>query len=305
MTTANPWPELDYAGWAPTKRSLHLYAQMLGKLRLALAPYQPNFLFTSLALTPRGFSTGVMPYRVISIQATVDVFDAQLRLESSADGKWEIDLSEPCTAARVFGELHRALEALGVEVTLSPIPQETPDRTPLDTDERPAVFNVEDARRWLSVMSATNAVFDRWRAHFFGRMSIQLWWGAFDFALLLFSGKHVEAPADRGYLFKYDLDAEMLNVGFYPGDDANPAIFYGYVYPQPAGCPTIQVLPPGATWSDKLGEWILPYETVRTSADPEATLVAFMDSLYSVCCDASGWDRKQLSYTPPPLRHAP
>ena len=172
MTTANPWPELDYAGWAPTKRSLHLYAQMLGKLRLALAPYQPNFLFTSLALTPRGFSTGVMPYRVISIQATVDVFDAQLRLESSADGKWEIDLSEPCTAARVFGELHRALEALGVEVTLSPIPQETPDRTPLDTDERPAVFNVEDARRWLSVMSATNAVFDRWRAHFFGRMSI-------------------------------------------------------------------------------------------------------------------------------------
>jgi hypothetical protein len=278
---------------------------MLGKLRLALAPHQPNFLFTSLALTPRGFTTGAMPHGVQSVQATIDVFAVELILESSDGRERRITLAAPRTVAQVFAELHAALRALRVEVTLSPIPQEIPDQTPFDTDERPAIFESLDAQRWLAVVTATNAVFDRWRAHFFGRTGIQLWWGAFDFALLLFSGKHVAAPTDRGYLFKYDLDAEMMNVGFYPGDDANPAFFYGYIYPQPAACSTIRIAPENATWSDALGEWILPYEAARSSEDPERVLIAFLDAIYSVCGDVSSWDRRQLTYVPPPLRHAP
>jgi hypothetical protein len=304
MTTSAAWPPLDFGSWAPTKRSLHLYAQMLGKLRLALAPHQPNFMFTSLALTARGFTTGVMPSGVASLQASVDVFDAAMILETSDGRDVRIALNGSRTVAWVFAELHAALAELGITVSLSPIPQEVPDQTPLDTDERPAVFEPLDAQRWLAVMTASNAVFDRWRAHFFGRTGIQLWWGAFDFALLLFSGKHVEAPTNRGYLFKYDLDAEMMNVGFYPGDDANPAFFYGYIYPQPASCSAIAIAPASATWSDALGEWVLPYESVRTSADPEAALVEFLDAIYRVCGDASGWDHEQLSYAQPPLRRA-
>jgi hypothetical protein len=277
---------------------------MLGKLRLALAPAQPNFTFTSLALGPRGFTTGTMPVGLHSLAASLDVFDAMMSLEMS-DGRVEqISLAEPRTVAGVFAGLHAALRRLGVDVTLSPIPQEVPDLTPLDTDERPAVFDTRDAQRWLTAMTATSAVFDRWRAHFFGRMSVQLWWGAFDFALLLFNGKHVEAPADRGYLLKYDLDAEMMNAGFYPGDDAQPAYFYGYIYPQPPACSDLPIMPSAATWSSALGEWILPYDAVRTADDPEATLRAFLDAIYGLCGSVSGWDHEALRYVPPPLRRA-
>jgi hypothetical protein len=303
-TTDSEWPALDFEAWAPTKKSLHRYSQILGKLRLALAPHQPNFLFTSLALTPRGFTTGVMPYGLRSVSASVDVFSVEMVLESSDGRTRRISLAAPRSVARVYADLHAALETLDIAVTMSAIPQEIPDQTPLDSDDRPTSFESLDAQRWLAVLSAINAVFDRWRSHFFGRMSIQLWWGAFDFALLLFSGKHVEAPTGRGYLLKYDLDAEMMNVGFYPGDETSAAYFYGYIYPQPAACSTLSIAPQGASWSPTLGEWVLPYAAVQASANPSAALTAFLDAIYSVCAGPSGWDHEQLSYVPPPLRRA-
>ena len=297
------WPALDVASWAPTKRSLHRYAQMLGKLRLALAPYQPNFVFTSLGLSPRGVTTGPMPDGVRCVQASLDVFSGEMILAASDGAERRIALGAPQTVARVFAEFLGALEELGIAAQLSPVPQETPDTTPLDRDDRPAIFEPRDAQRWLAVLCATNAVFDRWRAHFFGRTSIGLWWCAFDFALGLFNGRHVPAPADRGYLFKYDLDAEMMNAGFYPGDEANPPYFYGYLYPEPTACGAI-AMPSPAAWSDAQHEWILPYDAVRTSADPERTLVAFLDGLYDACGAHAGWDRAQFTYVPPPLRRA-
>jgi hypothetical protein len=163
--TNDAWPELEYATWAPTKTSLHRYAQMLGKLRLALAPHQPNFTFTSLALTARGFATGLMPYGAHALQVSVDVFDAEMIVETSDGRKRRIALSAPCTVARAYAEFLAALADLGVDVELSPIPQEVADQTPLDTDERPAAFDAAAAQRWLTVMTATNAVFDSWRPH--------------------------------------------------------------------------------------------------------------------------------------------
>jgi hypothetical protein len=119
---------------------------------------------------------------------------------------------------------------------------------------------------------------------------------------MLFTGKHVPPPLDRGYLLRYDLDAELMNVGLYPGDDANAPIFYGYIYPQPAECERLTVAPQGASWSDTLKEWVLPYDAVRTAADPAAALRAFLDSIYDVCGSAAGWDRKALSYDAPKHR---
>jgi hypothetical protein len=303
MHGSDAWPAL--APWEPTKRSLHLYAQMLGKLRLALSPHQPNFLFTGLALTPRGFTTGTIPYGARAMQASVDVFDAMMIVESSDGRERRIPLDAPCTVARVFADLHEALAVLEFWVTISPIPQEVPDTTPLDADDRPAPFDRAAAQRWLAIVTAANNVFDRWRAHFFGRVGIQLWWGAFDYSIMLFNGNKVDPPADRGYLLHYDLDAELMNVGLYFGDEPGAAVFYGYIYPQPAGCEMLAVAPDGAMWSDTLREWVLPYETVRASADPERTLVAFLDALYRLAGDAAGWNRAGLSYTPPPLRRAP
>ncbi len=300
----DPWPALDASSWAPTRKSLHLYAQMLGKLRLALSPHQPNFLFTALALTPRGFTTGLIPYDGRSIQVSVDVFSVEMTFESSDGARRSIALSEPCTVAHVFSELHGALAAAGVAASLSPIPQEIADRTPLDVDRRPALFDPLEARRWHRAMISISGALDRWRSHFAGRMGLYLWWGALDFSLLLFSGEHAEAPGDRGYLPKYELDTEMMNVGFYLGDDAGPPIFYGYIFPQPDGCESLPILPAAAEWSNQAKEWILPYEAVRSSMNPDGMLASFLDSIYSACSYAAGWERDRFRYIPPPLRRA-
>jgi hypothetical protein len=300
---AAPWPELDLRAWAPTKKSLHLYAQMLGKLRLALSPDQPNWMFVRLLLNARGFTTGPMPWGQGSLEASLDVSASQMRVACSDGRSVEIALLPPRTVAVVFAEFRAALAALSVNVTLSPVPQEVPDLTPLDQDHRDAAYDPAAVQRWFEAVTAIAGAFDRWRAHFFGRTEIQLWWGAFDVALLLFSGKKVPAPADRGYLMRYDLDAEMMNVGFYPGDDASPApFFYGYIYPQPARCESARIAPDGASWSTQLGEWVLPYDAVRSAADPAALLHAFCDAVYEVCGGAAGWDRAAHVYDHPKRR---
>jgi hypothetical protein len=293
------WPDLAVAAWAPTKKSLHLYTQMLGKLRLALAPVQPNWLFSALLLAARGVTTGPMPCGQRSVQATLDVFSSELIVEASDGRSRRIALVPARTVAEIFADLIAALAALEVDVRLSPVPQEVADLTPLDTDRRPAAYDPAAVQRWFAAVTATAGIFDVARARFFGRNGIQLWWGALDLALLLFSGKHVPPPADRGYLLRYDLDAEMLNVGFYPGDDASAPFFYGYIFPQPAGAATLPIAPAEATWSEKIGEWVLPYDAVRAAADPAATLLAFIDALYALCGSAAGWDLGALSYLPP------
>lgn len=297
---ATAWPDLDFAAWAATKKSLHLYTQMLGKLRLALAPHQPNWMFTSLALTARGVTTGAMPWGDRSVQATVDVFSSELIVEMSDGRTQRIALLPPRTIAAVFADLRAALNALGINAIVTTTPQEVADVTPLDTDTRPVTYDAAAVQRWFGVATATGALFDEWRAHFFGRTGIQLWWGAMDLSLMLFSGRHVDPPTDRGYLLKYDLDAELMNVGFYPGDDANPrAIFYGYIYPQPDECASIDLGVPNLFWSQQLGEWILPYDAVRTSPDPRGNVRAFLEAIYTACGSAAGWDRAALSYARP------
>lgn len=305
MSDAAIWSDLSIAAWAPTKKSLHLYTQMLGKLRVALSPAQPNWLFTALLMTPRGITTGPMPWHDRTLQASLDVFASELSVELSDGRSRRIALVPARTVAQIWTELHAALEALGVDVTLSPVPQEIPDLTPLDTDQRPGAYDPAAVQRWFHVVTAATAAFDGWRSHFFGRSGIQLWWGALDVALLLFNGKHVAPPTDRGYLLRYDLDAEMMNVGLYPGDDATAPFFYGYIFPQPERAAQLPIAPGAASWSDAIKEWVLPYEAVRTSPDPTATLCAFLDSIYGLCISAAGWDRAALSYEAPKraLRH--
>jgi hypothetical protein len=301
MNASVAWPELDPASWAATKRHLHLYAQMLGKLRVALSPAQPNWMFTALLLTARGFTTGPLPWRAGAVQATLDVFASALIVETGDGRSRQIALVPARTVADVFAALHGALAELDVDVTLTPIPQELADVTPLDADTRPPAYEPAAVQRWFAVVTTTAGVFEAARAPFFGRTGIQLWWGALDLALLFFNGKHVPAPANRGYLLRYDLDAEMLNVGFYPGDENGPPFFYGYIYPQPDGAPQFAV-PEGVSWSAALGEWVLPYDAVRTSADPAARLRSFVDTLYGLCFSAAGWDRDALTYAAPKRR---
>jgi len=299
VSDAAIWPDLAVATWAPTKKSLHLYLQMLGKLRVALSPSQPNWMFTALYVTARGVTTGPMPWRERSVQASLDVFSSELIVDISDGQSRRIALVPARTIAEIWADLHAMLKALGIHVTLSPVPQEVPDLTPLNEDRRPAAYDPPAVQRWFHAVTATCGIFEGWREHFFGRSGIQLWWGALDVALLLFNGKHVTPPIDRGYLMRYDLDAELMNAGFYPGDEKNEPFFYSYIFPQPAGAAQLPIAPATASWSDAIREWVLPYEAVRISADPNATVCAFLDATYALCTSVAGWDRAALSYDAP------
>ena len=298
-TATGVWPDVDVSGWAPTKRSLHLYLQMLGKMRVVLSPPQPNWMHTALLLNARGLTTGPMPWRGTSLEASLDAFSSEILIERSTGASRRIALLPARTVAEIFAELEAAIAALGVECKISPIPQELPDTTPLDEDHRPAAYDPQAIRRWFSAATATASLFDAWRSTFFGRTGIQMWWGALDVALLLFNGKHATAPADRGYIMRYDLDAEMMNAGLYYGDEKTPPFFYGYVYPQPPGAEGLPIAPAAASWSDAVKEWVLPYDAVRRAADPERELRTFLDAIYASCVSAAGWDRAALSYDAP------
>jgi hypothetical protein len=295
---------MDVAAWAPTKRLVHLSAQMLGKLRVALSPAQPNWMFTALALSARGIRTGPIPWRLDAFEASLDLFAGELTVQRSDGRESRVGLASATSVADVYRGLRGALDDIGVDVAISPVPQELADQTPFDEDTRPVEYDREAALRWFRVTTAVAGAFERWRAHFFGRSGVQLWWGAFDLSLMLFSGTKVTPPADRGYLLKYDLDAELMNAGLYYGDERTAPFFYGYVHPEPPDAAALPIGPSAAAWSPALHEWVLPYETVRRSADPTGEIDAFLDAIYANCI-AAGWDRDALSYVAPKRKRAP
>jgi hypothetical protein len=294
------WPDIHVAGWAETKRTLHLCAQMLGKVRLALSPPQPNWMFTALYMTPRGITTGFIPYGRSSVEAALDVFDSRITIARSDGECASVDLVSARSIAEIYAALSATIKQLDVACHISRMPQEVPDTTPFDEDRREIEYDPEAVLRWFRAATATTTVFESWRARFFGRSGIQLWWGAFDLALILFSGKRESPPTDRGYLMKYDLDAQLMNAGLYFGDAQNAPFFYGYIFPQPAGAESLPIAPAPAAWSTQLSEWVLPYETVRESSDPATPIGTFLDAIYNVCFTAAGWNRDAYTYDAPP-----
>jgi hypothetical protein len=292
------WPELHVASWSETKRNLHLYAQMLGKMRVALSPPQPNWMFTALYLSARGLTTGFIPYECSSFEATIDVFDSTISVARSDGRRRDIALLPVRSVAEIYSDVLRALRELGISCNVSPVPQELPDATPFHRDERIGAYDPAAVGRWFRAATATVTVFERWRARFFGRSGIQVWWGALDVALLLFSGKRVAAPSDRGYLMKYDLDAELMNVGLYLGDDEHEPFFYGYIYPEPPR-PEELAVPSPASWSTQLREWTLPYAAVRDAEEPRRAIAAFIDVIYEECFAGAAWEREAYIYDAP------
>lgn len=293
------WAQVDVSGWAGTKRSLHLYAQMLGKIKLAVAPVKPNWMFTALYFSPRGITTGTIPWRGDSFDVTIDVFESAIVLSRSNGARATVRLIPVRTVAEVYADLSAALEALQVECSISRIPQEIADTTPLDEDRRPSEYDATAVLRWFTVSTAVTGIFDGWRAQFFGRSGVQLWWGGFDVAVILFSGRRVKPPTDRGYIMRYDLDAELMNVGLYYGDAQTPPYFYGYIFPEPQGAALLPIAPVQASWSGALHEWVLSYDSVRQSSNPAVTLCSFIDAIYEQCFAAAGWPRDAFTYERP------
>lgn len=302
------WPALPYDEWASTKKTLQMYTQMAGKVRLALAPAQPEWLASCLYMTSRGLTTGRMPYGDLAIELAFDFYDHTLSVLMSDGRVRTIPLGPARTVAAFHRNLMDAFTDLDVTVDIWSKPQELDDVTPFELNEHDCSYDADHVLRWFTVMGIVHNVFDEWRSGFFGRTGLQFWWGVFDLGVLRFSGRHVDAPQDRGYIMRYDLDAEFMNAGFWPGDDKSPTpVFYAYLHPQPQGCELASIAPTSAAWVEQRGEWILPYEAVRASKDPRGTLMSFLDCIYGIAGDIGGWDVLDHEYTKPevPARDKP
>jgi hypothetical protein len=301
------WPELPYTEWVAARRTLHMYTQMLGKVRLTLAPPQPEWLHASLHLDPRGLTTGPLPWEGRLLDASIDVYDASLRVRVSDGRERSVSLARGRCVADVWREMQDGLNDLGIAIDLWGKPQEVSDPTDFSLNRRDCAFDPAQVQRFLAVLGCVQGVFEEFRAPFFGRSGIQFWWGGFDLAVLLFSGRKVDPPRDRGYVARYDLDAEHLNAGFWPGDDRAPrAAFYGYLFPRPPGCETAPMRPDSARWVEEMGMWLLPYDAMRESRDPRRALLDFLNDLYGLAFALGGWERQAHEYLPPapPRGHA-
>ena len=299
-TTVNPWQPLPYTEWAPTKNTLQMCTQMLGKARLALTPALPEWLHACLYLDARGFGTGAMPWGGSVVEMGIDVFDSTMWIHVSDGQRRSIALAPNRCVADVWADFHAALVDLGIDIDIWEKPQELADTTPFSENCHDCQIDPEHAQRFFRVLAAIDGVFEEFRSTFFGRSGIQFWWGAFDFAVMLFNGKHDMPPDDRGYIMRYDLDAEMMNAGFWAGDDNTPSPgFYAYLSPRPDGCEFVPIEPVHAGWVEAMGEWLMPYEAVRTCNDPQQAILDFLGSVYRVATTMGGWDGLDLSYTLP------
>jgi hypothetical protein len=295
------WPALRYAEWAPTKKTLHMVAQMLGKARLALAPPQPEWLHACLYLDGRGFTTGAMPFGTDVVSIGIDVYDVAIRIDVSDGRRASVRLGPNRCVAEIWADFRAALDSLGIDADIWDKPQELADTTPFSENLHDHTFVPEHAQRFHRVLSAIDGVFEEFRSSFFGRTGVQFWWGGFDFAVLLFTGRHLVAPDDRGYIMRSDLDAEQMNAGFWPGGDSAPdAGFWAYLVPRPDGCEIAPMQPAPAAWAESMSEWLLSYEEVRMSEDPRQAILDFLSSVYRVGLTNGGWNAEAHRYVAPP-----
>lgn len=296
------WPVLDYAAWRDTAQTLQLWTQIAGKVRLALTPWCNHGWQVPLYVTARGLSTSTIPACDQAIDIEFDFIDHRLVLRGSRGGLRQMAL-RPMSVAAFYREVMAELLALGVEVRIVRMPNEVPDPIAFDVDETHASYDAEAAHRFWLALVETNRVFGQFRTGFLGKVSpVHFFWGSFDLAVTRFSGR--PAPLHPGgvsglpdAVTREAYSHEVSSAGFWPGSDAYPhAAFYSYAYPEPAGFRAAPV-PAGAFFDTALGEFMLPYDAMRSAADPDALLLAFLEATYAAAAESADWDRKGLECT--------
>jgi uncharacterized protein DUF5996 len=289
------WPALDLDEWRDTRDTLHLWTQIVGKLKVALAPFENHLWHTGLTLTVRGLTTGALPLANDVLQADFDFHDHNLTLSTGRGGRKVVPLY-PRSVALFYAEVMGCLEALGTPVAVDPMPQEIPGAIPFDQDTTHQSYDAGAVERWWRILQSTSQVLEEHRRWYTGKASpVLFYWGSFDLATARYNGIPCAPPKGGGYLFRVAECETNWAAGFWPGSGAaNYSAFYAYAYPQPAGIEHAAVQPEHAFWSAEMREFLLPYDDVRTSADPDAALRAFLQSTYEAAADLSGWDRDLL-----------
>lgn len=289
-STGDAWPELPWQAWRSTAATLHMFTQVLGKLRLAMSPPEPNWGHAALYITVSGLTTGPMPYGTQMVQVDLDLTDHRLRLNGSGGAATSFPLVDRSVSA-FYGDVMAALAHLGVRVELNPKPQEVPDPTPFTEDTGPHDYDPAWVRRFHRVLLSVGDTFARFRAGYRGPHSrVNFFWGSFDLAYTRFSGRPAAPPPGAGPITSGSLDAEQWACGFWPGDDRNPApAFFCYAHPHAEGLQAAPVRPDGAGWNGDLGEFLLPYEVVRHEPAPDEAVLTFLASTFHAASVAGRW----------------
>ena len=297
------WPRLSLAAWDDTRATLQLWTQVIGKIRLAQAPLINHWWQVPLYVTARGLTSSPVPYEGYSFQIDFDFVDHQLRIETSRGGRERIAL-RPCSVAAFHGEVMERLRALGIEVRIWSMPVELEDPIPFEEDVAHTSYDAEQAQRFWRVLVQVDRVLTLFRARVIGKVSpVHFFWGSFDMAVTRFSGRtappHPGAPNLADFVTREAYSHECSSCGFWPGGAGiSEAAFYAYAYPAPDGFGRVPVRPAAAYFHEGLSEYILPYEAVRQSSDPDRELLEFLQSTYEAAADLGRWDRAALERAP-------
>jgi Family of unknown function (DUF5996) len=294
------WPSLPLEQWRATRDTLHMWLQMVGKTRLALAPKQNHWWHVALYLTSRGLTTTPIPYGTRTFQVDFDFIDHRLVLETS-DGTTRQMPLRPQAVADFYRDYLSTLDALGIRVKLWPVPSEAEHSIPFPEDRTHASYEAAHAHRFFRVLRQADRILKRFAGRFLGKSSpVHFFWGAFDLALTRFSGRRAPEGEDTEWWVIREANShEEFSVGFWPGSGSvtEPA-FYAYARPEPPGLAATSISPASAYYHREVADFILPYEAVRRTLSPDTAVLEFCQSAYDAAATLARWDRAALDRPP-------
>jgi hypothetical protein len=299
-TATERWPAIPWSEWEDSRDTLHLCTQVIGKVRLANEPLANHWWNVPLYLSARGLTTSLMPHPSgPPFQIDFDFLAHRLDVTTVHGDQRSVPL-EARPVADFYDDVMRVLDELEVTTTIWPVPVEIPDAIPFADDRSHASYDPDAVRRFWLALVAMEGVLKRFRTRFVGKASpIHYFWGAIDLAHTRFSGRAAPphpggAPNCGPHVMWEAYSHEVSSCGYWPGGPGAEGVFYAYAYPEPPGHRDVTVAPAGARWDDELSEFVLPYELVRTAADPDRLLLEFFQSTYEAAADSGGWDRAAL-----------
>jgi hypothetical protein len=299
VRTTNLWPELRLAEWKDTYYTLHRWTQIIGKIKLALTPQVNHWWNATLHVTPNGLTTSAMYYDDRLLQIDFD-FISHLLLFETADNPIKTVTLRPCSVAEFYQEVMATLRSLGISITIWTTPVEIQERTPFEHDKKHKSYDPEYVQRFWRILTQTNRVFSKFRSRFIGKDSpVHFFWGAFDLAVTRFSGRTAPAHPGVPYVARFVMveaySHEVSSCGFWPvgGAISEPA-FYAYSYPEPPGFKEYAIQPKEAFYDAQMGEFLLPYDVIRTADSPDDVLMAFLQSSYEAAATCGKWNRDAL-----------
>lgn len=292
------WPELRFTEWQATLATLHMWTQVVGKIRLRQTPLVNHWWNVPLYISARGLTTSAMPYKDRIFEIEFDFLDHKLRIECSDGAAKVLDL-RPQSVADFYAEVMSALRELGMEIKIWTMPVEIPDPTRFEEDTVHASYDAEYANRFWRALVKVDDVLKEFRARFIGKVSpVHFFWGSFDHAVTRFSGRPAPPREGADLITREAYSHEVISHGFWPGNKDMEAAFYSYTAPEPAGlADTVsqgKILPAQTFYITDMKEFFLPYDAVRTSDSPETTLMDFCQTTYEAGANLAGWDRAAL-----------